>query len=137
MKQQIPLADETGRLHDRLLADAGAARTVLATLPEWTNKKPDWRREVRPTMTIDGKVNSGPVTFRGIRVEAVESDLGYTNLTWLLPNMVARRPEGEVRFAMRSHTETQDFHFDFHSTIDPHAIKPALETEKQKKGILS
>ena len=36
---------------------------------------------------------------------------------------------------MRSHTETQDFHFDFHSTIDPHAIKPALETEKQKKGI--
>lgn len=109
--------------------------TVKATLPEWTNKKPDWRREVRPTMTIDGKVNSGPVTFRGIRVEAVESDLGYANLTWLLPNMVARRPEGEVRFAMRSHTETQDFHFDFHSTIDPHAIKPALETEKQKKGI--
>ena len=42
---------------------------VKATLPEWTNKKPDWRREVRPTMTIDGKVNSGPVTFRGIRVE--------------------------------------------------------------------
>ena len=108
--------------------------TVKAKLPAWTNKKPDWRKEVRPTMTIEGKVNSGPVTFRGIQVDAVESDLGYADLTWSLPNLVAKRPEGEVRFAMRSHTETQDFHFDFHSTIDPHAIKPALENEKQKKG---
>ena len=70
--------------------------TVKATLPEWTNKKPNWRREVRPTMTIDGKVNSGPVTLRGIWVEAVERTWAHLNLTWLLPNMVARRPEGEV-----------------------------------------
>ena len=107
---------------------------VKARLPEWTNKKPDWRKEVRPTMVIEGKVNSGPVTFRGIRMDAVESNFGYSNLTWSLPNLVARRPEGEVQFAMRSHTESQDFYFDFHSTINPHAIKPALENEKQKKG---
>ena len=108
--------------------------TVKAKLPEWSNENPDWRKEVRPTMTIEGKVNSGPVTFRGIQVDAVESDLGYANLTWSLPNLVAKRPEGEVRFAMRSHTESQDFYFDFHSTIDPHAIQPALENERQKKG---
>ena len=46
---------------------------MKATLPEWTNK-PDWRREVRPTMTIDGKVNSGLVTFAD--TGEVESDLG-------------------------------------------------------------
>lgn len=109
--------------------------TVKATLPKWTNKKPDWRKEVRPTMTIDGKINSGPVAFRGVQVDAVQSDLTYANLTWALPNLVAKRAEGEVRFAMRSHTESQDFHFDFHSTIDPHAIKPALENDKQIKGV--
>ena len=108
--------------------------TVRATLPEWTNTKPDWRAEVRPTTSLKAKVTSGPVTFRGIEVESVRSDLEYSNLTWHLPNLVARRPEGEVRFAMRSHTETQDFHFDFRSSIDPHAITPALEEEKQKKG---
>ena len=74
------------------------------------------------------------MSFRGVEVESVRSDLVYSNLTWRLPNLVARRPEGEVRLALRSHTETQDFHFDFRSSIDPHAITPALEEEKQKKG---
>jgi len=108
--------------------------TVRATLPEWTNTKPDWRAEVRPTMRLNAQVTSGPVSFRGIEVESVRSDLEYADLTWSLPNLVAKRPEGEVRLALRSHTETQDFHFDFSSSIDPHAITPALEEEKQKKG---
>ena len=108
--------------------------TARVTLPEWANAEPDWRAEVRPTMTMNGQVTSGPMSFRGVEIESVRSDLVYSNLTLRLPNLVARRPEGEVRLALRSHTETQDFHFDFSSSIDPHAITPALEEEKQKKG---
>ena len=108
--------------------------TARVTLPEWTNSEPDWRAEVRPTMMLNGQVTSGPMSFRGVEIESVRSDLVYSNLTLRLPNLVARRPEGEVRLALRSHTETQDFQFDFSSSIDPHAITPALEEEKQKKG---
>ena len=108
--------------------------TARVTLPEWTNSEPDWRAEVRPTMMLNGQVTSGPMSFRGVEIESVRSDLVYSNLTLRLPNLVARRPEGEVRLALRSHTETQDFQFDFSSNIDPHAITPALEEEKQKKG---
>ena len=64
----------------------------------------------------------------------MRSDLVYSNLTLRLPNLVAKRPEGEVRLALRSHTETRDFHIDFRSSIDPQAITPALKEEKQKKG---
>ena len=49
-------------------------------------------------------------------------------------NLVAKRPEGEVRLALSSHTGTQDFQIDFRSSIDPRVITPALEDEKQKKG---
>ena len=108
--------------------------TARVTLPEWTNSEPDWRAEVRPTMMLNGQVTSGPMSFRGVEIESVRSDLVYSNLTLRLPNLVARRPEGEVRLALRSHTGTQDFQFDFSSNIDPHAITPALEEEKQKKG---
>ena len=108
--------------------------TARVTLPEWTNSEPDWRAEVRPTMMLKGQVTSGPVTFRGIEVESMRSDLVYSNLTLRLPNLVAKRPEGEVRLALRSHTETRDFHIDFRSSIDPQAITPALKEEKQKKG---
>ena len=108
--------------------------TARVTLPEWTNAKPDWRAEVRPTISVKAQVTSGPMSFRGVEIESVRSDLVYSNLTLRLPNLVAKRPEGEVRLALRSHTETQDFHFDFRSSIDPRAITPALEEEKQKKG---
>ena len=108
--------------------------TVRATLPEWASAKPDWRAEVRSTMRLNAQVTSGPVSFRGIEVESVRSDLVYSNLTWRLPNLVAKRPEGEVRLALSSHTGTQDFQIDFRSSIDPRAITPALEDEKQKKG---
>ena len=108
--------------------------TARVTLPEWTNSEPDWRAEMRPTMMLNGQVTSGPMSFRGVEIESVRSDLVYSNLTLSLPNLVARRPEGEVRLALRTHTETQDFQFDFSSSIDPHAITPALEEEKQKKG---
>ena len=108
--------------------------TARVTLPEWTNSEPDWRAEMRPTMMLNGQVTSGPMSFRGVEIESVRSDLVYSNLTLSLPNLVARRPEGEVRLALRTHTETRDFQFDFSSSIDPHAITPALEEEKQKKG---
>ena len=108
--------------------------TARVTLPEWTNAKPDWRAEVRPTISVKAQVTSGAMSFRGVEIESVRSDLVYSNLTLRLPNLVARRPEGEVRLALRTHTETQDFQFDFSSSIDPHAITPALEEEKQKKG---
>ncbi len=108
--------------------------TVRATLPKWTNAKPDWRADVLPTMSVKGQVTSGPMSFRGVEIESVRSDLVYSNLTLRLPNLLARRPEGEVQMALRSHSETRDFHFDFRSSIDPHAITPALEEEKQKKG---
>jgi len=108
--------------------------TVHAKLPEWDKPKPDWRAEVRPTLTLNGQVTSGPVSFRGVEIESVQSDLVYSNLTWRLPNLVAKRPEGKVRMALTSHTETQDFQIDFRSGIDPHSITPALEEEKQKKG---
>ena len=108
--------------------------TAQALMPEWTNTKPDWRVEVRPTLSLNGRVISGPIRFRGIEIGSVQSRLVYSNLTWRLPNLVARRPEGEVLLSLRSHTETQDYQIEFLSSIDPQAVIPALEKDEQKKG---
>ena len=108
--------------------------TVQATLPKWTDKNPDWRSTVRPSLMINGKVNSGPLSFRGIEFDGAQTDLYYTNQVWLLPNLIARRPEGDLEFALRTQTESRDFHFDFHSSINPSVIMPALKDEKQKRA---
>ena len=83
---------------------------------------------------INGKVNSGPLSFRGIELDGARTDLQYTNQVWLLPNLIARRPEGDLEFALRTQTESRDFHFDFHSSINPSVIMPALKDEKQKRA---
>ena len=108
--------------------------TVQATLPKWTDKNPDWRSTVRPSLVINGKVNSGPLSFRGIELDGARTDLQYTNQVWLLPNLIASRPEGDLKFALRTQTESRDFHFDFHSSINPSVIMPALKDEKQKRA---
>ena len=108
--------------------------TIQATLPKWTDKNPDWRAQISPSIVINGKVNSGPLSFRGIELDGAQTDLQYTNQVWLLPNLVARRAEGDLKFALRSQTDSRDFHFDFHSTINPRALIPALKDEKQKRA---
>ena len=108
--------------------------TIQATLPEWTDKNPDWRVQVRPSLLINGKINSGPLSFRGIELDDAQTDIQYANQTWRLPNLVASRPEGKLKFALISQTGSRDFHFDFHSAINPQAIIPALKDEKQKRA---
>ncbi len=109
--------------------------TIQATLPKWADKNPDWGAQVGPSLVINGKVDSGPLSFRGIELDGAQTDLQYTNQVWLLPNLVARRAEGDLKFALRSQTDSRDFHFDFRSTINPRAVIPALKGEKQKRGV--
>ena len=108
--------------------------SIQATLPKWSDKNPNWREQVGPSLMINGKVNSGPLSFRGIQLDGAQTDLYYTNQVWLLPNLVASRSEGDLKFSLRSHTDSRDFHFDFHSTINPLALIPALKDERQRRA---
>ena len=108
--------------------------SIQATLPQWADQDSNWRAQVGPSLVINGQVNSGPLSFRGIEIDSAQTDFYYTNQVWLLPNLVARRSEGDLKFALRSQTDSRDFHFDFHSSINPRAIIPALKNEKQKRA---
>src|SRR5439155_923438 len=75
---------------------------VRVILPACTNTHPDWRAEVLPTLQLDGELQTGEATFRGVPVSSAQSHFGFSNFVWQLPDFVATRPEGRVEFSYTS-----------------------------------
>jgi len=102
------------------------------TLPAWTNRQPDWRGEVQPTLRLAGEFAVTNGTFRGIAVDWARSHFTYTNMTWHLPDLEAGRPEGQVRLLHVSNDRTKEFYFQLHGAIDPQALRPVLSSKAQR-----
>ncbi len=98
------------------------------TLPAWTNRQPDWRAEVQPTLRLDGEFAVTNGTFRGVAADWARAHFTYTNLIWNLPDLAAGRPEGQLRIAHVADDRTKEFYFKVHGAIDPQALRPVLST---------
>jgi hypothetical protein len=98
-----------------------------AVLPAWTNRQPDWRGEVLPTLRIAGTATVTNFNFRGLPGDRGFVPFAHTNLLWTIRNARAWRPEGEVEFDYEGHTLTQDYHFRVRSSVDPNLVRPLLE----------
>ena len=103
---------------------------VRVILPACTNTHPDWRAEVLPTLQLDGELQTGEATFRGVPVSSAQSHFGFSNFVWQLPDLVATRPEGRVEFSYTSDIQNHDFRFKLRSRIDPLALKTLFEGER-------
>ncbi len=102
------------------------------TLPAWTNSHPDWTNEVKQTLWLQGDFKVGNASFRQVPVTSAQSHFSYTNLTWVLPDLIATRPEGIVHLGLESNDRTKDFHCHIHSTIDVKALRPILDDKVQR-----
>lgn len=105
------------------------------TLPVWTNRAPDWKTEVLPTLLLEGGLRAGEGAFRTVPYVSARSTFRLTNSLFEMPDLVVVRPEGEARLTYRSDIFTRDYYWKFLSTIDPRAIEPLLETEEQRKAL--
>jgi hypothetical protein len=101
-------------------------------LPEWTNRHPDWRGEVLPTLCLQGDVKAGECAFKGVPMSSATLHFLYTNMIWHVPDLVAERPEGTLQLATEANDRTKRFHFLVHSTMDPKAARHLLPPEGQR-----
>ena len=102
-------------------------------LPAWTNRHPDWRAEVRPTLYLAGQFNAGHGgAWRELAVSAAQSHFSYSNLIWRLPDLTVTRPEGNLSANYEENDLTKDFRWRVQSTIDLKAVRPLLETNQLK-----
>ncbi|MHB8520243.1 MAG: AsmA family protein, partial [Limisphaerales bacterium] len=105
---------------------------VGVVLPAWTNRQPDWRGEVLPTVTLTGHVAGERGAFRGVPVSSATAHFTFTNLVWALPDLVVIRPEGRAELKYRGHLFTHDYHWSIDSRLDPNALAPLLTEREQR-----
>ncbi len=134
-QKALPLLTEGGRewLKQFSWTDpplAHASGTVV--LPEWTNRRPDWRGEVLPTLFLQGDVQATEGAFREVPISAATCHFTYSNMIWNLPDLVAERPEGRLELEILNNDRTKRFYYRAHSTIDPKAARHLLPPEGQR-----
>lgn len=112
--------------------DVSASGSMTLPAAVWTNRHPDWRGELRPTLRLDGEFHVVDGSFRGIHALTADSHFSYSNMCWRLPDLVALRPEGRLNVFHTSDERTKEYYFWFHSTIDPRALRPVLEDKQQR-----
>lgn len=106
---------------------------ISVTLPAWTNRQPDWRAEVQPTLALSGWLDlASGGSFREVKVSCLSSHFAYSNLTWHVPDLTIARPEGNFRAEAISDDRTGDFFARINSSIDPAAVRPLLDQQGRK-----
>src|SRR5205814_1598451 len=106
---------------------------VSCVLPAWTNRHPDWRAEVQPSLGLDGDFTlSQGGAFRGVPFTAARSHLTYTNMVWCLSDLMATRREDRIEAFLLSNDRTKDFYWKLSSTLNPAIIRPLLEPQQQR-----
>ncbi len=95
-------------------------------LPAWTNRQPDWRAEVQPTLQLAGEFAATNGLFRGIAVDSAQGDFFYSNLVWRLPHLTVMRPEGKLRLADMEDDATKSYHWQVQGVLAPDALQPLL-----------
>ena len=101
------------------------------TLPPWADFPDGWRKDLRPSLFLDGKFKIGRGSYRGIAADSAESHFTYTNMAWHLPDLVATRPEGIIQGSHDSDDRSLDYFFGFRSTIDVRAIRHLIPPDQQ------
>jgi hypothetical protein len=95
-------------------------------LPTWTNKSPDWRKEILPTLQLNGHVSVERGSYRDVTATSAQTDFAYSNMVWTLPHLRVNRPEGGADLNLVADDRTREYHWRIHSVIDPKAIRHLL-----------
>ena len=101
-------------------------------LPAWTNRSPSWRKEVLPTLELNGHVSVERGTYRAVVATSANTDFAYSNMVWTLPHLRVNRPEGGADLNLVANDRTREYYWRVHSQVDPKAIRHLLTDEQQR-----
>jgi hypothetical protein len=108
--------------------------TGSLSLPAWTNRQPDWRGEVQPTLYLNGELAITNGVFEGVPFDLARTHFSYAQLEWQLPDF--KITQGKTRLAINGHENdgTKNFEWHVRGAFDPAAIRPFLTTSNAVRG---
>jgi hypothetical protein len=101
-------------------------------LPAWTNRQPDWRGEVLPTLRIAGELTATNGAYLGVPADWAHTHVTYTNMIWHLPDLRAGNGAGLLQLEHIADDRSRDYLFRIRSDLDPRLLRPLLTTNAQR-----
>jgi hypothetical protein len=98
------------------------------TLPPWTNGLPQFGEEMLQSLSLAGFFDVGAGAYKSVTFSSAQSPFTYTNNIWRVENLALRRPEGRLQGTYTSFPEKKEFHWKFHSTVDPKVFRSLFDT---------
>ena len=92
-------------------------------LPAWTNRAPDWRGEVAPSVWLDGELAlTNTSIMGGATWDSVRSHFSYRNRVWSLPDLAVAQGRTALDLSAEENDATRDFHCVLSGKLDPDSI---------------
>jgi hypothetical protein len=104
-------------------------------LPAWTNREPDWRAIVQPTIEVHGELAVENAAIYGAPLDWVHTHFSYSNLVWQLPDVAVVRAKTRLALSGGENDRTQAYRWHIRGTFDPETLRPFLTTSNAARGL--
>jgi hypothetical protein len=104
-------------------------------LPAWTNRAPDWRADVQPTVRLNGELTFENSTVLGARTDWVHTHFSYSNMVWQLPDLAVVQAKTRLTLSGGEDDRTRAYRWHIRGTFDPEALRPFLTTSNAVRGL--
>jgi hypothetical protein len=103
-------------------------------LPAWTNRQPDWRGEVQPTIQLLGELAFTNGTAFGAKIDSADARFAYSNLVWRLSDIALAQSKTRLEISGSEDDATKDYRWRIRGAFDPDAIRPFLTASNAVRG---
>jgi len=129
----------TEKTHERLVEIAwGRLPSLQASgslvLPAWTNRQPDWRGEVQPTIHLNGALAITNGVFEGVPFDLAHTHFSYSHLVWQLPDFAIAQAKTRLEINGSEDDGTKNYQWRVRGAFDPAAIRPFLTASNAVRG---
>jgi len=103
-------------------------------LPAWTNRQPDWRRDVQSTIRLGGELAFTNGTAFGTKIDSASTHFTYANLAWQLPDLAVAQARTRLELSGGEDDATREYRWHVRGTFDAETLRPFLTASNVTRG---
>jgi hypothetical protein len=104
-------------------------------LPPWTNRQPDWRDDVQPTVRLAGELAFTNGTAFGAKIDSACTHFDYSNLVWRLPDLAVAQAKTRLELEGGEDDATKNYRWHIRGAFDPETLRPFLTASNAVHGL--
>jgi hypothetical protein len=104
-------------------------------LPAWTNRQPDWRAEVEPTLRLFGELAFTNGAAFGANIDVAQAQFACSNLVWQLPAATVAQSKTRLEISGSENDATKEYRLHVGGAFDPECLRPFLTTSNAVRGL--